>query len=55
MIHLRFWENERGQGLTEYAMLLGLIALMCVAVVTVFSQTIQDTFYSVIGDTISGL
>jgi Flp pilus assembly pilin Flp len=50
-----FLRNERGQGLTEYAMIMGLVAIVCVAAVSLFSETIQDTFYSVIGDTVAGL
>jgi Flp pilus assembly pilin Flp len=45
-------KNQRGQGLVEYAMLLGLIAIACVATVTMFSGVVQDTFYAVITDTV---
>ena len=47
-------KKQRGQGLVEYAMLLGLIAVACVAGVALFSGAIQDTFYSVITEGMTG-
>ncbi len=47
--------NEKGQGLTEYALLLGLIAIAAVAVLTLFGTTINNTFYSAITDAMQGL
>lgn len=47
-------KEQRGQGLVEYAMLLALIAVVCVAGVALFSGAIQDTFYSIITDGMSG-
>lgn len=37
--------GDRGQGLVEYALLLGLIALVAIAAVTTFGQTIVNRLY----------
>ena len=39
--------HEEGQDLVEYAMLLGLIALICVAAVTLLGQNVQAIFNSI--------
>ena len=46
---------EKGQGLTEYALLMGLIAIAAVAALTMFGNTINDTFYSAITDALNGI
>ena len=39
----------RGQGLVEYGLILTLVALAAIIAVTLFGQTIQDTFRDVVG------
>jgi pilus assembly protein Flp/PilA len=40
----RFVENEEGAALVEYGMLVGLIAVLCVAAVTTLGTTIKGYF-----------
>ena len=44
---------ERGQGLTEYAMVLGIVSIAAVATVTFFGDIITTTFYGLINDAFS--
>jgi len=44
----RFALNQRGAGLVEYALLIGLIALVCFAAVVFFGQSTAAR-YSTIG------
>ena len=46
MRHLinRFRHDERGAALVEYGMLVGLIAVICVAAVTLLGQEISTAF-----------
>jgi Flp pilus assembly pilin Flp len=44
----RLFHCEEGQDLTEYALLVGLIALVAVAAVTSVGMTIRDVFWSAI-------
>ena len=46
-------QSEKGQDLAEYALLIGLIALIVVLAVTILGQQISDVFVA-IGDEISG-
>jgi pilus assembly protein Flp/PilA len=39
----RFVRDDEGQDLVEYAMLLGLIALVCVGAVTLLGTSVQTT------------
>ena len=43
-------KTERGQGLTEYAMVLSIVSIAAVATVTLFGDIIINTFYSMIND-----
>ncbi len=45
---------QRGQGLTEYAMVLSIVSLAAVATVTLFGNIIIDTFYTMINDAFTG-
>ena len=36
--------RERGASLVEYALLLALIAIVCIAAVTTFGQGVQDSY-----------
>ncbi len=40
--------EEDGQALTEYAVILMLIALICIAILTTIGQTMNNVFYSAI-------
>ena len=37
-------DDERGQGLAEYGLILGLIAIACIAAVMYFSGNLQGLF-----------
>ena len=47
--------SQRGQGLTEYAMVLSIVSIAAVATVTLFGDIIIDTFYGMINDAFSGI
>jgi pilus assembly protein Flp/PilA len=40
----RFWKDESGQGLTEYALVLALISIGLIAVLIVFRDAIGRVF-----------
>ena len=40
--------NEEGQGMVEYVLIIGFIALVLIGVVTVFGTTIQAKFQELI-------
>jgi len=46
---------QRGQGLTEYAMVLGLVSVAAVLTLTIFGNILVDTFYSLINDAFVGI
>ena len=48
----RFRRDESGQDLIEYALLVGLVALVAVSAVTQVGTTIKDVFWSVIAASI---
>ncbi len=43
---LRFWKEEAGQDLVEYALLLALLALAAVATLGTLANTIKNVFSS---------
>jgi pilus assembly protein Flp/PilA len=45
----RFWQDESGQGLTEYALVLALISIGLIAVLIVFRDSIGRVFDRVVG------
>ncbi|HZJ33161.1 MAG TPA: Flp family type IVb pilin [Vicinamibacterales bacterium] len=47
-----FRRDERGQDLIEYALLVGLVALVAVSAVTQVGSTIKDVFWNVIAASI---
>lgn len=49
----KFGNNERGAALVEYALLLALIAVVCIAALTLLGEGSADKF-SVIESEISG-
>jgi len=40
----RFWNEESGQGLTEYALILALVSIGLIAVLVVFRDAIGGIF-----------
>lgn len=48
----RFGRRESGQDLIEYALLVGLVALVAVSAVTEIGKTIKDVFWAVIAASI---
>ncbi len=42
----RFFRDEEGAALVEYGLLVGLIAVVCIAVVTLLGTTIRGMFTS---------
>jgi Flp pilus assembly pilin Flp len=44
---MRLWKEEQGQDLIEYALLVTVVALACVAGVTTLSAAINTAFSSV--------
>jgi pilus assembly protein Flp/PilA len=43
----RFWTDESGQGLTEYALIIALVSIGLFAVLLVFRNAIRDVFTSI--------
>ncbi len=43
-------ENERGQGLAEYALILGLIAIVAITSLIFLGSTISDLFWAPISE-----
>ena len=44
---MRFLRNERGQGLTEYALIIALVAIVAVAALTLLGGQIDAIFGSI--------
>ncbi len=55
MVRDIFMKNERGQGLTEYAMVVGIVSIAAIATLTLFGDIIIDTFYSLITGAFQGI
>ena len=47
LLRARFGDSERGASLVEYALLVALIAVVCIAAVTVLGENASSTFDSV--------
>jgi pilus assembly protein Flp/PilA len=43
----RFWADESGQGLTEYALILALVSVGLLAVLVIFRNAIGNVFDNV--------
>ena len=41
-----FWNDERGQDLVEYALLLVFLALAAISILPILGQTVNNTFSS---------
>ena len=52
-LRARFGDSERGASLVEYALLVALIAVVCIAAVTILGKNASNKFDSV-GSSISG-
>jgi Flp pilus assembly pilin Flp len=50
-----YLHSQRGQGLTEYALVLSIVSIAAVATVSLFGNIIITTFYGLINDTFGGL
>jgi pilus assembly protein Flp/PilA len=48
-LRAKFGETERGASLVEYALLLALIAVVCIAAVTLLGQKASSKFNSIEG------
>ena len=48
----RWWHDDSAQDLIEYALLVGLVALVAVSAVTQVGETIAQVFWDVIASTI---
>ena len=48
-----FGRNEEGQDLLEYALLIALIALVCVGAVTIAGQNVSTIFTNIAGAILS--
>jgi Flp pilus assembly pilin Flp len=46
----RLWQEEEGQDLTEYALLLVLIALVCISSMNSLAGAISDVFSNAAGN-----
>lgn len=42
----RFRRNEKGQGMTEYIIIVALIAVAAIAVVGIFGDVLRNQFYN---------
>jgi pilus assembly protein Flp/PilA len=51
-LQTRFTETDRGASLVEYALLVALIAVVCIAAVTFLGDSAQEKF-SEVGDSIA--
>ena len=47
---MKFWKNQKGQGLTEYALIIALVAIVAVAALTLLGGQINSIFGSVTGE-----
>ena len=42
-----FWTDESGQGLTEYALIIALVAIGLIAIILLFRNAIGNTFSTI--------
>jgi pilus assembly protein Flp/PilA len=47
---MKFLKNEKGQGLTEYALIIALVAIVAVAALTLLGGQISGIFNTITGD-----
>jgi len=46
--------GQRGQALTEYALMIAFIAIVVIGSVAIFGQTLINNFYTIINDGFPG-
>ncbi len=46
----RFWNDESGQGLVEYALIIALVSIGLIAVLLLFRNQIGYVFDSIVGE-----
>ena len=46
----KIFKNEKGQGLTEYALIIALVAIVAVAALTLLGGQIDSIFNSIVTD-----
>lgn len=46
---LKFWQDESGASLAEYGLLVGLIAVVAIAMMTSLGEGIRDKFSAISG------
>jgi len=47
-IKMKFmWEQEKGQGMVEYAMIVGLVAIGVIALLTLLGGQVSDIFLGI--------
>ena len=46
----RLWQEEEGQDLTEYALLIVLVALVCISSMNTLAGAISDVFSNAAGN-----
>lgn len=48
---LRLWEDESGQAMTEYGLIIGLIAVALITVLVAFKDKLAAIFKNITGNT----
>ena len=51
---MKLWSNQRGQGLTEYAMILALVAIVAVAGLTLLGNQINAIICDISNNMVDG-
>jgi Flp pilus assembly pilin Flp len=46
----QFWNDEAGQGLPEYALLVAAVVIMVIAATALFADDVQNLFNSIGGE-----
>jgi pilus assembly protein Flp/PilA len=47
-LQTNFWKDQSGQSMTEYALILAVVAVAAVAVMTTMGDKIQEAFQSIV-------
>ena len=54
VVKMRLWSNQKGQGLTEYAMILALVAIVAVAGLTLLGNQINAIICNISNNMVDG-